>query len=333
MLKKICILFTAIIFISSTFCLQISALAAGDTVGVGGMAFGIKFQTDGVLICGISEVDCETNNVSPGKIAKLKKGDIILKLNGKETTCVDDIIEIVNASNGCELTMDILRADDKMQIKITPVLSKSEGTYKLGLWIKDGTAGIGTVTYIDVDNKSFAGLGHGVCDIETGQLMKLRKGSICDVTINGIKAGVIGNPGELQGFFSREDTGLLLSNTEQGVFGVFNSTLPDCKEYAVLASREEVNEGDANILCTLDDNSISRYDIKIEKINNNSKNTKNFIIRVTDETLLKKTGGIVQGMSGSPIIQNGKLVGAVTHVLVDDPTRGYGIFIENMLQN
>lgn len=316
------------ILIISIFVLPSFAAEVGDTVSVGGMAFGIKFYTDGVLICGVSDVDTETGNVSPGSIAKLQKGDIITKIDSTDITDVKDILDILKKSEGKPLNMKVSRKDRNIDTTITPVKSYSEGLYKLGLWLKDGTAGIGTVTYIE-DNSSFAGLGHGVCDTESGELMKLREGKVTDVTITGIKTSTPGAPGQLQGIFSAEN-GLIYSNTLQGVYGSF-SVNPDTNTKAVIASKNEISEGPATILCTLDDNIICQYNIKIEKINHNTNDTKNFVIKVTDDKLLDKTGGIVQGMSGSPIIQNDKLIGAVTHVLVDDPTRGYGIFIENML--
>ncbi len=320
-----------IIIIITLLLLPVEATCVGDTVIVGGMAFGIKFYTDGVLICGVSEVDTDNGNVSPGEISKLRCGDVILMVNDSCVNSVEDVTKAVKESHGKAITLNIRRSNDIYNISITPLISKSEKEYKLGLWIKDGTAGIGTVTYIDSNTGNFAGLGHGVYDIESGQLMQLREGKVCDVTLSGIKRGEKGDPGELQGFFSNNNTGILLSNTDQGVFGIFTATLPLSDQCAVIASNDEVEEGSATILCTLDDNIISQYDIEIEKINYSSKNTKNFVIKVTDDKLIEKTGGIVQGMSGSPILQNGKLIGAVTHVLVDDPLRGYGIFIENML--
>ncbi len=320
----------AIIFlmIISIFALPSFAASVGDTVSVGGMAFGIKFYTEGVLVCGVSDVDTDEGNISPGTIAGLKKGDIITKMDDTVITEVKDILKILKKSESKPINICFQRENKSKSTTVTPVRSASEGGYKLGLWLKDGTAGIGTVTYIE-DNGDFAGLGHGVCDAESGELLKLRKGKVTDVTVTGIKLSSQGDPGCLQGLFTNE-TGFVFSNTVQGVFGKLEA-YPDTNMKALIASADETKEGPATILCTLDDNIICQYDIDIEKINHNDSNTKNFIIKVTDEDLVEKTGGIVQGMSGSPIIQNGKLVGAVTHVLVDDPTKGYGIFIENML--
>lgn len=325
-------IFTAVCIVLVLSLLPCSAFAAkpGDTVIAGGMPFGLKFYTDGVLVCGVSQVDAENKNISPGENAGIIKGDIITKIEGKKVSSVNDIIEIADKSMGKTVTMDILRDNKTQSISIKPELSKSEGRYKLGLWIKDGTAGIGTVTYIEQTDDRFAGLGHGVCDVETGSVLKLKNADVCQVTLTSVKAGKKGDPGELRGMISDNEIGYLTENTEHGVYGFFEK-LPDTRTNCVIAQKGEITEGEATILCTLDDNIISEYTIEIEKIYNNSEKTKNFVIKATDDRLISKTGGIVQGMSGSPIIQNGKLVGAVTHVLVDDPTRGYGIFIENML--
>lgn len=199
---------------------------------------------------------------------------------------------------------------------------------------RDSTAGIGTVTYIIPETGAFAGLGHGIYDIDTGKLVPLRRGTVNDVIISGIKKGRAGAPGELQGYFGSEKLGTLMYNYDCGVYGVF-SDIPDCTkdtEPMPIGLSSDITEGDAEILCTLDDSGIKRYTVKIAQISRDDSSTKNFIIEVTDQELINLTGGIIQGMSGSPVIQNGKLVGAVTHVMIGEPTRGYGIFIENMLR-
>ncbi|MBR6514164.1 MAG: SpoIVB peptidase [Clostridia bacterium] len=304
------------------------AASVGDEVYVGGMAFGIQLYTDGVLVCGVSQVDAELGNTSPGDIAGIKKGDIITKFDSKTVSNVNDILDSLKISEGKPLEIVFTRSGRQMESTITPVRSLSEGIYKIGLWLKDGTSGIGTVTYVE-DNGSFAGLGHGVCDADTGELMTMRNGITTDVTLTGVQESISGHPGQLIGILT-DKNGNLSKNTISGVFGKFND-ISDLGNTAVIASKDNVCEGPASILCTLDNNIICQYEITIEKINNTKDSTKNFVIRVTDDDLMCKTGGIVQGMSGSPIIQNDKLVGAVTHVFVDDPERGYGIFIENML--
>ena len=304
---------------------------AGKKLIVGGMPFGIKLYTDGILISGTGEVDTSKGNENPGKSAGLSAGDIIKKINGKEVSGVRDILDAAFNSDGNPLKLHIQRGNKHFETEITPLLSESENAYKLGLWVRDGTAGIGTVTYIDPETNYFGGLGHGVCDSDTGIILPMSRGKLNEVTINAVDKGVKGDPGELRGFFSSDEIGVLISNTDYGVFGVYNNIdLSNTREIEC-GCYTEVKEGAASILCTLSSNNICEYDIEIEEICKNSGGTKNFIVKVTDEELIKETGGIVQGMSGSPIIQNGKLIGAVTHVLVEDPTRGYGIFIENML--
>ena len=215
---------------------------------------------------------------------------------------------------------------------VTPEYSKTEGKYKSGLWVRDSGAGIGTVTFIDPETLSFGGLGHGICDGDTGELIPMDRGSVLGVRINGINKGAAGAPGEIKGYFNSGKTGTLIKNTTCGVYGVFTELPKGLPSEAVcLGGREELKEGDAYIWCTLDDSGPQKYSIRISEINRSATGNKCFSITVTDRALIEKTGGIVQGMSGSPIIQNGKIVGAVTHVLVNDPTTGYGIFIENML--
>jgi stage IV sporulation protein B len=224
-----------------------------------------------------------------------------------------------------------LRAGKEYKIKFKPKYSESDKKYTIGLWLKDSGAGIGTITYVMPDG-SFGGLGHGICESETGELTPIASGSVLDVTINGLTKGQRGIPGELKGYFNSSKIGALYKNTEVGVFGVL-AEIPQAittKSYA-LGLKNDLKEGKATIICTLDDNERKEYSIEIFNINRNAQGNKCFSIKITDPDLLAKTGGIVQGMSGSPIIQNGKLVGAVTHVLVNDPTSGYGIFIENMI--
>lgn len=298
----------------------------------GGMPFGVKFYTKGVMVIGIADVDCGEKNVNPAAIAGIRVKDVIVELNGKEVLSAESVMSEIEACEGKSIHLKIERDGKYFETDLTPVLSASEQKYKAGVWIRDSTAGIGTVTFINPENNMFGGLGHGICDVDTGALMPLQKGIITDVTISGITKGTAGTPGELKGYFGVGKTGALLGNTGAGVFGFFHeigSFNPD--EALPIALRDEVHEGKAELRCTLDENTVGSYQIEIIKINPNENDLKNFVIRVIDQTLLDKTGGIVQGMSGSPIIQDGKIIGAVTHVLINDPTKGYGIFIENML--
>lgn len=300
----------------------------------GGMLFGVKFYTKGVLVVGLSDVESQGTAVNPAYQSGVRLRDIVVSINGKAINTVEEMAALVTGCNGSSLQFGVSRNGQPMTFDITPVKSDADGEYKTGLWVRDSTAGIGTVTFIDPETNSFAGLGHGICDVDTGELMPLLKGTVVGVRINGINRGLSGKPGELKGYFNQDRLGSLTGNTDAGVYGIF-SGMPDgaFSEPVSIGLQSEVQEGAAQIYCTLSDGLPKAYDIEIVKRNKNSSDTKNFVIRVTDETLLSETGGIVQGMSGSPILQNGKLIGAVTHVLINDPTRGYGIYIENMLKN
>ena len=295
-------------------------------VYAGGMPFGIKLFTKGVLVVGF---DDEGSN--PAFAAGLRLHDIITQINGKTVNGTNQIHEIIENCKGHAIKMTYIRAGKEHELSFSPKYSESEKKYVCGIWLKDSGAGIGTVTFIAEDG-SFGGLGHGVCDGDTGELISMDSGSVVGVTINGVVKGQRGTPGELKGYFNSTRSGALLKNTECGVFGVLGEIpVPRKSEPMSIGLKGELREGKATLICTLDDNERREYEIEISDINQNATGNKCFSIKVTDPELLAATGGIVQGMSGSPIIQNGKLVGAVTHVLINDPTRGYGIFIENML--
>lgn len=298
----------------------------------GGVPFGIKFMTEGILIVGFCDIDTGAKKTNPSSEAGLRMGDRILSANGKALNSSAELTEAVEKNGGRPLTIVYLRGNTKHTTSLTPVYSQSEKCYKTGIYVKDNGAGIGTVTYIDPNTLSFAGLGHGICEGESGRLVPIQRGSVVDVTINGVVKGQCGAPGEVKGYFKAGKTGSLLKNTDCGVYGVFASLpkkLPT--EPLSLCTRDELREGKAYIYCTLDGGEPHKYEIEISGIDRSANAGKCFTVRVTDPALLAKSGGIVQGMSGSPIIQNGKLCGAVTHVLINDPTSGYGIFIENML--
>lgn len=298
----------------------------------GGMPFGAKMFTEGLIVVGFTEIDCTEGSRQPAYDAGIRPQDIILEINGEPVTSAEGMAESIGAGDGSPLEIKIRRGQEILRIPVTPSLSISDNQYKTGMWVRDNTAGIGTITFIDPDTGAFAGLGHGICDTQTGALLPLSRGIIVDVTINGIQKGTSGVPGELKGYFASGKQGTLLGNSDAGVFGVL-TTLPDtvCEENALpIALKNEIHDGKAQIYCTLDESGIQAYDVTVRKIKNSLDN-KNMEVTVTDPVLLEKTGGIVQGMSGSPILQDGKLIGAVTHVLINDPTKGYGIFIENML--
>ena len=298
----------------------------------GGSTFGVKMMTNGVVVAGTTEITAGGKTIRPAYDGGLREKDIIIKIDGINVKSVSDVTSKIELSEGKALSFICLRDGKEISLSLTPVYSNESERYKLGIWVRDNTAGIGTLTFIDPYDGTFGGLGHGIYDNDTGELLPLSRGIVTDVSVTGIIKGESGKPGEIRGYLKQNKRGALLTNCECGVFGVF-TPMPDIKEQDLLpiARRNEINCGPAKIRCTLDEGGVKEYGIEILNINHDSQGTKCFTVHVTDNTLLEKTGGIVQGMSGSPIIQNGKLVGAVTHVMINDPTTGYGIFIENML--
>lgn len=294
----------------------------------GGNAFGIKMFTEGVIVVGLSDVSSGATR-SPAKAAGVRVGDIILTMDGHQVQSNEDVGQIVSSSRGNPVDVELERAGARQTVQLCPVKSE-DGVYRAGIWVRDSSAGIGTMTYYEPASGVFAGLGHAICDVDTGSIMPLHTGEIVDVSILGVNKGTSGAPGELRGAFLPKTTGELRVNSQAGIFGL--GAMPDRETEPVpLAMRHEVEEGPATIRCTLADNQVEEFSVQIEKVSITQESaTKNMVLHVTDGRLLEKTGGIVQGMSGSPILQNGKLVGAVTHVFVNDPTRGYGIFAENM---
>lgn len=295
----------------------------------GGDAVAIRLNSKGVIVLGFSD----ESNDNPARKAGLKKGDRILKIGENEITSNDTMVAALNLTEGNETVLCYVRGKKECETKIRPIRSDG-GDWQIGLLIKDSTAGIGTLTFILPDNGSYGCLGHGITDSDTDCLFCIGRGDLYPAEITSVRKGAEGAPGELQGMFGASHLGTAEKNTETGLFGTLNADLFSSRETILTASKEEVKEGAATIRCTLDNGGIREYSIEIVRIYRTlSGPTKNMLIRVTDPALLKQTGGIVQGMSGSPIIQNGKLVGAVTHVLINDPTCGYGIFIENMLNS
>lgn len=305
----------------------------------GGMPFGVKIYCEGILVVGVGDVNCGSTTVSPAKSAGIIEKDLICAANGIKITSSEELTNIVSNSEGKPIDLLIKRGGKELSISVTPIMSTDDGKYKTGMLIRDSTAGIGTVTYVDKEHCTFAGLGHGICDVDTGELLPLTRGAVLNATISGVIKGKAGAPGELKGYFSSGKIGTLTGNKECGVYGMLSeypagmNTVNENSNPVKIALSEEISEGEAEILCTIDEGGVKKYKVNISNIDRSGKNIKNFVVTVTDEELLEKTGGIVQGMSGSPILKDGKLIGAVTHVLVNDPTRGYGIFIENMLKN
>lgn len=296
----------------------------------GGMNFGIRLNTDGVLVVGMSSVTSESKSVSPAYDAGLRAGDIITAINGQAVTTAEQVTSLFCASGGASMQITAVRGKETKEFSLKCARSDDDGRYKAGVWIRDSTAGIGTVTFVTEDGL-FAGLGHGICDSDTGVLLPLRSGTVTGVTVSGINKGQPGCPGELKGYLSGDVCGELIANTKCGLYGRYSQMPTAYGDALPIGLKDEIRNGDATILSAVS-GELRSYTVRISDCGRGGdSDCKNFIVTVTDPDLIAQTGGIVQGMSGSPIIQNGKLVGAVTHVLVNDPKKGYGIFIENML--
>ena len=356
--KLLSLLMTAVLLLLGSV---LTAAAASDTQGqvyLGGMPFGVKFNTEGVMVVGFCDVedavDQNRKSVNPAKEAGIRLKDVITHVNGTPLTCAQDLTRAVESCEGRSLSLTVRRATVKssasknhkkdqpnrestgsevLVIQVTPVKSRGEDRYKTGLWIRDSGAGIGTVTFVIPSTNAFAGLGHGICDGDTGELIPMQRGMVTDVIISGVERGEPGDPGAIKGYFAPGKTGTLVGNTDCGVYGIYGSRPEAAAQKISIAPRNEVHDGNATILCTLDDGNLGAYTAVISRIDTAAQGSKCFTVTVTDSKLIGKTGGIVQGMSGSPIVQDGRLVGAVTHVLINDPTTGYGIFIDNMLRD
>ena len=297
-----------------------------------GEAFGLKMLTEGVYVTEYGSVDGTGSVRSPARDGGILIGDVIICVNGQKILSADQLAEAVQLSPD-RTVLTVVRDGKELTVILIPEKSKNDGMYKLGVWTRDSCAGIGTLTYYDKKNMTYGGLGHSVCDADTGMVLPLSSGETVPVCINDVIRGINGAPGELCGtFMSATATGSIEMNTDCGIFG-YSTRIPD-SESLPMAFKQEIEIGEATILTTVDGMTPQPFDIVIEKVNYTSDSAvKNMVIRITDKKLLSKAGGIVQGMSGSPIIQNGKLVGAVTHVFVNDVSRGYAIFAENMYAN
>ena len=293
---------------------------------VGGQTFGTRLFTEGVLVVSVNSKEA----CHPAYDSGIREGDLIVSIGGKAVKSAKEATRMILESEGKALEFVCKRKGNTQIFTVTPVFEQESGHYKAGLWIKDTAAGIGTVTFYDPQSGYFGGLGHGICDTESGALLPISKGTVTSAKITEIVRGQAGKPGELRGFLKHEKLGSLLSNTECGVFGVLSAPKEQAETVKILP-KDKVKAGKAVVRCSLGEETIKEYAVTISDINRTAKGAKCFSVHVDDPKLIEKTGGIVQGMSGSPILQDGKLVGALTHVLVSDPTTGYGIFIENML--
>lgn len=299
----------------------------------GGNTIGVKLHTDGLIVVGLSSFKSKDGTmVFPAKYAGVQSGDIIKEINGEKINDPEKFSKILKSSNGNPVTLTIERENKIQNFSVKPV-SDFSGELKLGIWVRSSVAGIGTMTYYNPQDNTFGALGHGIADSDTNKIVPVSKGQVVGAEVVSVVKSEKGTPGELRGsFVNKNQIGDVVKNTNRGIYGdVKDSKIFDGKSLEV-ASRNEIKEGDAKILCCINGETVNAYNVQIQKVSHwKTTDTKCMVIKITDEKLLGETGGILQGMSGSPIIQEGKIIGAVTHVFVNDPTRGYGIFIENML--
>ena len=305
---------------------------AEQKVMVSGEVFGIKLYTDGVIVVGIQEVQTDSGKKSPSGSAGIEVGDIIVAIDGENVYTSDQVQSILGANNGGSFEVKIKRGERYRDYTVTPVYCEREGCYKAGMWVRDSTAGIGTITFYNKQSGIFAALGHQINDIDTKEIMPMLDGEAVKATVSKIEKSTRGTTGSLECDFTNQTLGKLLSNTDCGIYGAYAEISECAKEYPV-AAIQEVKKGKATLISTVEKGQPKKYEIEITHIGFNENNReKNMIVKVTDKDLIDKTGGIVQGMSGSPIIQNGKLVGALTHVIVGNPQKGYAVFAQTMAE-
>ncbi len=305
---------------------------ANETVVPCGTPFGVKLFTEGVMVVKLEEITVDNKIYNPARESGIEIGDVITHVNSQAVKYTEDLPVIVNQSKGQPVQLTIIRNGKTINKSILPVNTGND-SYKIGIWVRDSSAGIGTMTFYHTNTNAFGGLGHGICDVDTGTLLPVSQGEITGAKIESITKAKAGIAGTLNGYHCDNGcSGYVICNSECGVFGYINDS-PTTEEAIPVAYKQQVKTGNAQILCTIDGNTPKYYDVEIDSINYNEySKTKNIVIKVTDQELLSKTNGIIQGMSGSPIIQNGRLVGAVTHVFVNEPDMGYGIFAENMIE-
>ncbi len=301
-----------------------SVIPVGHTVGV-------KLFSDGLLVVNVSESTGSGGESCPARACGLQTGDLLLEMNRETLRSTEQLQEALQENGAKSVSLTVKRGARRLSLETTPV-SDSDGVYRLGAWVRDSMAGIGTMTYYDPLTGTFGALGHGITDVDTAQLMPISSGSLMPSAVCQVRKGGGGKPGELVGEFeTTAELGTLQCNSGCGIFGKLSDTSLVTGEPVPVARRDEVKCGKATILCNVSGDAVEEFSIKITKILGDSGNCRDMMIRVDDSRLLSKTGGIVQGMSGSPILQNGRIVGAVTHVLVNDPARGYAILMEKML--
>ena len=297
-----------------------------------GKAIGMKLYTEGVLVVGMSEI----NGEKPYEGSGIEAGDKIIEINNEEIDNTDELIQCVNRSEGKAVEIKYISDNEEKIANIEPVQTDNN-EYKLGLWVRDATAGVGTLTFYEPSTGNFAALGHGINDVDTYELIDIASGELVTTNIIDIVKGEAGSPGEIRGTVDDGKTlGIVDKNTAFGVYGKISDDITKVESLSnemEVANRSEIQTGKAEIMCELENGIIKNYEIEIQKIFiENSENNKSMLIKITDKELLEKTGGIIQGMSGAPIIQNGKFIGAVTHVLVNDSTIGYAVFADMMIK-
>ena len=298
------------------------------TVRLGGEAFGIKMFSDGVMVIEVEEHLIGSETPSPAYKSGIKVNDVIKSVDGKILYSNEQLTDIIANYQNTPLCLELIRDNETIEVNLIPE-ADADGNFRAGMWIKDSAAGIGTVTYYDTQNNTLGALGHGICESNTGKIIPLSYGEIAKAKINDITKSENGKVGSLNGYFDGEIVGKITENTDEGIFG--NLITENNCEIIEVADKQDVKTGKAEIYCTLTGDKKESYEIEIKRLKSRGEDA--MVIEVTDPELLKLTGGIVQGMSGSPIVQNGKLIGAVTHVLINNVKCGYGIYIEDMLDN
>lgn len=311
---------------------QITAVSESENqcVYLGGQPFGVKFYNNGVVVINLESYYDGSKYICPAKEGGLKVNDIIKKVDG-EAICTNEALqEAAENSNGKTVTLTIEREGKEETKSITPKRN-TVGMYLIGAWVRDSCAGIGTITYYDADKNYFAALGHGICDNDTSLLLPLGTGEAVHANINGISKSSCGKAGSLNGYFTDSTIGYLIKNTEIGVYGTISDNFSNNKRKIEIADNHDIKAGSAKLYTTIEGEEPKYYSIEIKRIVSlNPESNENFVIKITDEKLMDYCGGIVQGMSGSPIIQDGKLIGAVTHVFLNNPSEGYGVTAQNM---
>jgi stage IV sporulation protein B len=306
-------------------------VAKRSYVRVGGDIFGVKLYTKGVLVAKTDLVTTAKGNENPAQAAGIRSGDVITAIDGKEVNRKAEVAQAIENCGGTPLRLTVERGGSELTLRLAPVRGAADGKLIAGLWIRDSSAGIGTVTFYDEKSKTVAGLGHAICDVDSGEVIPISGGEMVSAKVMGCYKGVDGSPGELCGVFDTQTLAALQKNGETGVYGTL--AFAPKNELLPVALKSEVKTGAAKILATVEGTTARYYDAEITRVSVNAgAGQKNMTIRITDPALIAATGGIVQGMSGSPIVQDGMLIGAITHVFVNTPLEGYAIFAQTMLE-